>query len=192
MNTEAGKKLSEFREKRKIKQVQMAGMLARAMNQSYSLRQYQKLEQGIFPVHKTQVVKEIDKILGSNLYELIYEQNMSVNDPEEQYRTNPGELKGSSGVTVRDYIALLEKQISFLEGNVSLELTSIKTSQEMILAYEKAALDYRASLLGSGNTKKIDQARLQLNKLVADHLASMKGMDTHVPLDTLSKSLKKA
>lgn len=76
MNKIAAKKLVEARERRGYTQTQVADLLAEALSQTYSLRQYQKLEEGKFPKYKKEVVEKIDKILGSSIYELIYDQNV--------------------------------------------------------------------------------------------------------------------
>lgn len=76
MNKVAAKKLIEAREKRGYTQTQMADLLAESLSQTYSLRQYQKLEEGKFPKYKKEIVEKLDKILGSSLYELIYDQNV--------------------------------------------------------------------------------------------------------------------
>jgi transcriptional regulator with XRE-family HTH domain len=56
------------REKKKLTQDDMADKLG------ISLRQYHKYESGNFPKYKSEKIKQIDAILGINLYEHIYEQ----------------------------------------------------------------------------------------------------------------------
>lgn len=76
MNKTAAKKLIEARDKKQITQSELAGLLAESLSQTYSLRQYQKLEEGRFPKYKKEIVATLDKILGTNLYELIYDQKV--------------------------------------------------------------------------------------------------------------------
>lgn len=74
MNKEAGNKLEKARKAKGLKQQTVADILAEKLGQSYSVRQYQKMEDGEFPKFKKEVVKQLDDILGTNLYEEIYEQ----------------------------------------------------------------------------------------------------------------------
>jgi phage repressor protein C with HTH and peptisase S24 domain len=76
MNKEAAKKLIEGREGKHLTQQMMADKLATSLKQTYSLRQYQKLEEGKFPKYKKEIVASLDKLLGLNLYEQLYVQNV--------------------------------------------------------------------------------------------------------------------
>ena len=68
--------LREAREKSGRNQTQMAQEIG------IGLRMYQKIEKGNFPKFKTDNVKKIDDILGTNLYELIYVSTGSHNEGE--------------------------------------------------------------------------------------------------------------
>ncbi len=82
MNKLAAQELIKGRERKKLTQTEMAEKLAAALSQTYSLRQYQNLEEGKFPKYKKEIVKQLDKLLGTKLYEMIYEQEVpsAVND----------------------------------------------------------------------------------------------------------------
>lgn len=73
INESAGRTIAFAREKKRWTQTEAADRLGVALNQGYSLRQYQKLEKGIFPKFKKEVVQKIDEILGISVYEQIYE-----------------------------------------------------------------------------------------------------------------------
>ena len=63
----AVEKIIKAREDKGLTQTDMANKL------DIGLRMYQKIEAGQFPKYKRDQVKEIEKILGINIYELIYE-----------------------------------------------------------------------------------------------------------------------
>ena len=70
--------LKEARDKTPFTQSDMAAKLG------IGLRMYQKIEDGQFPKYKTDQIKKIDSILGTNLYELIYEQNVQQATPSSK------------------------------------------------------------------------------------------------------------
>ena len=78
MNKEAAEILIEARKNKGLTQTQMAERLADALSQGYSLRQYQKLEEGNFPKYKKEIVSTIDKILDTNLLDAVYEHDIHV------------------------------------------------------------------------------------------------------------------
>jgi phage repressor protein C with HTH and peptisase S24 domain len=84
MNTEAGKILIDARKKKGWTQAEMAERLGEKLNQTYSTRQYSKLEDGLFPKYKTEIAKALDDILGTNLYRSIYEQEQNVLNSVEE------------------------------------------------------------------------------------------------------------
>jgi transcriptional regulator with XRE-family HTH domain len=68
-------RILEARESKGWTQTEVAEKLGTALGQTYSLRQYQKMEAGDFPKFKKEVVRQLEGILHISLYELIYEQN---------------------------------------------------------------------------------------------------------------------
>lgn len=70
MQTDAGKIIKEARDQRGLTQEDIAKRLG------ISLRQYHKYENGEFPKYKTEMIKSLDAILGTQIYELIYEQEV--------------------------------------------------------------------------------------------------------------------
>jgi phage repressor protein C with HTH and peptisase S24 domain len=70
------KTIVSARQRKNLTQTEVAGRIAGKLNQTYSLRQYQKLEKGEFPKFKKEVVRALDEILGTSTYEEIYEENV--------------------------------------------------------------------------------------------------------------------
>lgn len=68
--------LKKAREGKRITQAEMAVRIARGLNQGYSLRQYQRLEDGQFPKYKMNAILQVDQILGTNLAVIIYDKNV--------------------------------------------------------------------------------------------------------------------
>ncbi len=68
MQQSPGDILRIAREKKKYKQQDIADKIG------ISLRQYNKYESGAFPKYKSDSIKAIDSLLGTSLYELLYEQ----------------------------------------------------------------------------------------------------------------------
>lgn len=78
--------LKEARENKGYTQTELALKLG------IGLRMYQKIEDGQFPKYKKDQISTIDQLLGTNLYELIYEQKPQLSkqvstllDPPEPY-----------------------------------------------------------------------------------------------------------
>lgn len=67
MYTDAGKIIKEARDRQGLTQEDIANQLG------ISLRQYHKYENGEFPKYKKEMIKNLDAILGTNIYALIYE-----------------------------------------------------------------------------------------------------------------------
>lgn len=67
--------LKTAREAKGKTQTEMAEILSIAMNQPYTMRQYQRYEEGLLPKYKREVVKELDNLLGTNLFEKYYGKN---------------------------------------------------------------------------------------------------------------------
>jgi phage repressor protein C with HTH and peptisase S24 domain len=76
MNDNVLKTIVTARQKKNLTQTEVAHRIAGRLNQTYSLRQYQKLEKGDFPKFKKEVVRALDEILGTSTYEEIYEENV--------------------------------------------------------------------------------------------------------------------
>jgi transcriptional regulator with XRE-family HTH domain len=68
--------LKSARVKKKLKQQDVADKIG------VTLRQYNKYEAGTFPKYKSSNVTAIDMLLGTNIYELIYEQSGSEHEVE--------------------------------------------------------------------------------------------------------------
>jgi len=78
--------LKKAREEKRITQSEMADRIGRGLNQGYSLRQYQRLEDGQFPKYKMNAIIQADQILGTNLAAIIYDKNVRNETDEESYQ----------------------------------------------------------------------------------------------------------
>lgn len=87
--------LKEARESRGWTQADIADRMG------ISSRQYQNYEDGKFPKFKSDVVKNLDNLLGTNLYEIIYEKNV----PRELDESRVNEEPGSYGYQNVDYLS---------------------------------------------------------------------------------------
>lgn len=74
--------LKKAREEKRITQAEMADRIAKGLNQGYSLRQYQRLEDGQFPKYKMNAILQVDQILGTNLAAIIYDKIIHNEDDE--------------------------------------------------------------------------------------------------------------
>jgi transcriptional regulator with XRE-family HTH domain len=174
MNKIAGKKLAEARSKRNFTQEQLAQKLSSSLGQSYSHRQYQKLEQGKFPKYKKDVVKQIDKILGTNLFESIYEQKVPHETPEEQNLQNTGNEKPDNVTLLRilDNLSAAHREVAEsnnkLADNEKIILEKIPSSTfdpERLIDVEATVLGIRefvGTLYASVNKTSIEDALAQL------------------------------
>jgi phage repressor protein C with HTH and peptisase S24 domain len=86
MSEKASEIIRTAREKKGWTQTEVAEMLAQRLGQTYSLRQYQRIEDGEFPKYKTEVVSNIENILGIKVYDLIYD----IKFPRETGRDDMG------------------------------------------------------------------------------------------------------
>jgi phage repressor protein C with HTH and peptisase S24 domain len=68
--------LKRAREEKRLTQTEMADRIGRGLNQGYSLRQYQRLEDGQFPKYKMNIILLVDQILNTNLAAIIYDKNI--------------------------------------------------------------------------------------------------------------------
>lgn len=66
----------EARNKKGWSQSVAAEKLGEELKQTYSLRQYQRLEDGEFPKYKREIVRAIEKILNIDIYDIIYDKNI--------------------------------------------------------------------------------------------------------------------
>lgn len=90
--------LRDARELKGYTQTVMAELMAAELNQTYSMRQYQRLEEGLFPKFKKEIIIAADKILGTKVYDMIYEQNVP----------HGNKKKGSSDATAVEFDGFME------------------------------------------------------------------------------------
>jgi len=163
MNKIAAEKLTEARIKKGWTQSKAADLLGKGLGQTYSLRQYQKLEDGNFPKFKTEVSKELDRIFNTNLHELIYEHGTAV----------PGHGIGGPEPADGKYVQLMEKVISglerdkeWLQGVIDTNLVALLGQTGAALSYQKAWVEYVADRDSVGDVRKRKEIRARLDKLI--------------------------
>lgn len=132
--------LKKAREKKKITQEDLAGKLG------ITLRQYHKYESGQFPKYKSEPIKQIDSILGTNLFELIYEQN----DRDEI------EISGS----LENIIRSLDERILRLEANVEVYESTLAS----LLSESKADVSEKITELRKMVQEVVNRRFDELNK----------------------------
>lgn len=169
MNKVAANNLIKAREQQKLTQRELAKMLGTALKQTYSIRQYQKLEEGRFPIYKKEIVEELDKILNTGLYELIYEENVPRDTVSPKPHTDSLQPRGTPDYR-DDVIALLKEKINsdrrlflYAQTNQALLKTVVQT-----LAKIQSKLDKR----------KLAEVQVEMNNQLELHLQALRKADT--------------
>lgn len=112
-----------------------------------SQRMYQRYEEGKFPKYKSDKVKSIDKKLGTNLYELIYEQNV------------PREIKIASDLATE--VGQIQSDLILLKATariIGMNVAELMASKEGV-SMAKAALDLEKTI-----SQEADRLYAELNK----------------------------
>lgn len=172
MNKLAAKHLIEAREKKNLTQALMAEKLAARLRQSYSLRQYQKLEEGLFPKYKKEIAVGLDEILGTNLYGIIYEQDVHKKENPAQ---QPEKAEVAESSDHLKYVALLESNNRTLERSIQLSLNALLEGQRDLKAMLKTNQQNIDDLLAD-NGRKLAEVRVQTSKRNAANLGLMMKM----------------
>jgi hypothetical protein len=103
-----------------------------------SHRQYHKFEQGEFPKYKRAPVQQIDKLLGTNLYELIYESKST------EYQE--GKLEGNEGYHGKQSSEINPEFAKFLLENDTWFKNQYATYNQQVLANLTALIDHYKNL----------------------------------------------
>jgi transcriptional regulator with XRE-family HTH domain len=82
------KKIVEAREAKELTQEQLANKIAERLDQTYSRRQYQKIEAGEFPKYKKKIVTAIEQILEIQIIDLVYENEIDDSGLTKPYKNN--------------------------------------------------------------------------------------------------------
>jgi transcriptional regulator with XRE-family HTH domain len=169
MHQHIGDQLKKARESRKMRQEDMALKLG------ISSRQYQKYEDGEFPKFKTEPIKQIDAILGTNIYEQVYEQEVQQMETKKPPSNDEG-LKDK-------YIALLERQVQ--DQAVLIQEMDARTKE-----INKHISTVAANLVSADQTAKIALAYCKtLFVRLTEHFARVEG---HLPKKLDQKHLDAA
>jgi transcriptional regulator with XRE-family HTH domain len=84
----AVKKIVEAREAKGWTQEQLANKIAERLDQTYSRRQYQKIEAGEFPKYKKKIVIAIEQLLEIQVIDLVYENEIDDSGATKPYQHN--------------------------------------------------------------------------------------------------------
>jgi len=152
----------------------MASKIAISLGQSYSMRQYQRVENGEFPKYKGEVVKAIDTILGTSVYDMIYD----INVPREPV---PPRNRDYQAHTENDFLheyleslkeqkRILEEQNQFLRRNFEISLSSIAEAQQIEIAHLKALSWYSAHVQAGENDQQTNKELAKINTRVGEFL----------------------
>lgn len=130
------------RKAKKLRQEEVASMIAKRLGQGYSRRQYQKLEAGEFPVYKDKIVTALEEILGIKIFALIYEDKAHESDRSDLYPKKqnnsiyrPGELTYVSAAVQNEYPARFQ-DLSFIQNLPQIYLPGIPYYGEQYRVFE--------------------------------------------------------
>lgn len=132
MNKKAGEKLLDAREKKGWTQAVMAEKVG------FSTKQLQKYEQGNFPKYNTSTIKTIDSLLGTRLYEEIYEQSVPLSELQEgaaEYKLQRAS-QGNNAFTSQSINRLLDDHHTLVESNkeaIHANRTLSDTNRDLVL-----------------------------------------------------------
>lgn len=126
--------LQSARKKKGLSQEALAAQIG------ISHRMLQRYEEGKFPKYKSSVVKKIDQVLGTSLYELIYE-------PKAK------ESPANETISVAEHVAMLKDHNETLKKVILENLTtvqaSLKTNQIIIRSIQVQQTAQHEIMLGS-------------------------------------------
>lgn len=162
------------REGRGLTQSQMAQRLGASLKQTYSLRQYQKIEEGRFPKYKKEIVQQIDRLLGTNAYDVIYEQNVPRETAPPQ-RQPEREVSSSSELMeiMRERVKELKEDKEWLKKNLEFSLTGLAIGQKSILAHVATVLEKDDEREAAGNKKKEQTLKEDTDRRIGDKMSGL-------------------
>lgn len=120
---EIGEIIRVAREKKRWTQEQMAAKMG------ISMRQYNKYEAGKLPKYKSTVAEQIDKLIGTNIKELIYEQNVprATENGHQELRD-----EGDGNEYTPKQLDLVKEVIRLKDQQLALEATLNVVSSELV------------------------------------------------------------
>ena len=128
------------RKKKGFSQTEMADLIAKNLKQSYSARQYQRVESGEFPKYKKEVVELLEDLLDIKIYDKIYHVKESVVEDEQR-----AYLKQTKNLTTeRALINMLILELAKLKSkvyNLSIEDTIDELDKNARLALRQIEAD---------------------------------------------------
>lgn len=99
-----------------------------------SSRMLQRYEEGRFPKYKSDSIRKVDELLGTKLYEIIY-------DTLVPHETNPEEeifLNGPIKITAQEYVDALKKDKEDLQEIVKVNLTALTQMLSSLVRHDQA------------------------------------------------------
>jgi|GEM_PF-4680893 len=126
INQKVGASLTKARKDKGFTQESMAAAIANLLEKKeFSKRQYQKLEQGMFPKFKTDALKAADQVLGTNFVAEVYEQNVPQETPE---KSAPISQKSWDNLT--ESVLVLSNSVDTGQRNISRILAMLESSSD--------------------------------------------------------------
>lgn len=155
VNKQTGEALANARKKKGLTQEEMAEVIRVALKRKkFTPRQYQNYEAGEFPIYKTEVIKQIDKILGTSFYELIYATNI------QSKETNNDHEK---------YVKLLERDRDFFQTALEISLNEISRNQLILLSQQYGVIKTAAEIYSKNDPKKMDKVLQDVGKYAGQY-----------------------
>lgn len=160
--------LQKARKDRKLSQEAVADRLG------ISPRMYQRYEEGKFPKYKGDKIQQLDQILGTQIYDMIYDTDV------------PHETLKAEVVNLREKNEILTKHVEFLEKLIMSNLNSIATTQLVTLAEVKAGIKWEAQKMANGDTVTEKALLAAVSKIVGEYMVSFGSNDIGMLASMLS------
>jgi transcriptional regulator with XRE-family HTH domain len=168
---EATEIIIEARKKKGWSQKEMAEKLAEKLGQTYSMRQYQRIEDGDFPKYKKEIIEAIEELLEISIYDAIYDNKR----PTENTLQEP-EIKYNA-ISPAKHIEALEKIIKNLEAEneslkkqVGVNWEKNEAARKWIIAQITALHILEAERFAGGNRRIYNVEIEKYRKLVHDNM----------------------
>lgn len=143
--------------------------MADALN--VSERTYQRYEDGEFPQRGTKTIKNIDTLLGTNIYDMLYGKHdtTSKNPPADNKYVE----------LMEDVIEGLKKDKEWLQDLVKVSLGDLRNRQMEIHAEVKGGIKTQADVIAKGDPKKIEESLVKTNTYAGEYLEAMITADSN-------------
>lgn len=139
-----------------------------------SHRMLQRYEEGRFPKYKSDVVKRIDEVLGTNLYELIYESKGTAKETEDmpallvQLMKAQNSLLSVQNKILEDQKESVVSKVNNIDENVTKLIDGLSVVELQVHSGRQVALESLARL---EKKKKVQELLQEADKIVAEKLS---------------------